>query len=82
VVSEPFRTSLGFRGRVTIPSAIQEEAGVAVGDRLIIRAAGPGVVVIETPQAVKDRIRSAATGGGEEKEDGDQDAEDQQRERG
>lgn len=81
-MSEPFRTSLGFRGRVTIPSAIQAAAGIAVGDRLIVRVVGPGVVVIETPQAVKDRIRSAASGGGEEREDGDQDAEGQQRERG
>lgn len=81
-MSEPFCTSLGFRGRVTIPSAIQEETGIAVGDRLIVRAEGPGVVVIETPQAVKDRIRSAASGGGEEKESGDQGAEGEQRESG
>lgn len=72
-MSEPFRTSLGFRGRVTIPSAIQEESGVAVGDRVIVRAAGPGVVVIETPQAVKDRIRLAVSGDGEEKEHDDED---------
>jgi bifunctional DNA-binding transcriptional regulator/antitoxin component of YhaV-PrlF toxin-antitoxin module len=80
VVSESFRTSLGFRGRVTIPSALQEEAGIAVGDRLIVRVEGPGVVVIETPQAVKNRIQSAASGGGEEKENGDQGAEGEQRE--
>lgn len=81
-MSEPFRTSLGLRGRVTIPSAVQEEVGIAVGDRLIVRAVGPGVVVIETPQAVKDRIRSAASNGGEEREVGNQEAEGQQRERG
>lgn len=66
MVSEPVRTSLGLRGRLTIPSSVQEEAGVAVGDRLVIRAAGPGVIVIETPQAAKNRIRSGLPADGEE----------------
>lgn len=65
-MSEPFRTSLGLRGRLTIPSLIQEEAGIAVGDRLIVRVAGPGVIVVETPQAASSRIRSAPPKGGEE----------------
>lgn len=76
-MSEPFCTSLGFRGRITIPSAIQEETDIAVGDRLLVRAAGPGVVVIETPRAMKDRTQSAVSDGGEERESGDQGAEEQ-----
>lgn len=53
-----FRTNVGLRGRVTVPVGIQEEAGLAVGDHIIVSAAGPGVVMIMTPQALKDAIRA------------------------
>ncbi|MFJ5645827.1 AbrB/MazE/SpoVT family DNA-binding domain-containing protein [Streptomyces sp. NPDC093223] len=55
---EPTRTRIGPRGRVTIPVAVQRDAGLTEGDEVIIRAAGPGVVVVETPPAVLDRIRA------------------------
>ncbi|MFE6520504.1 AbrB/MazE/SpoVT family DNA-binding domain-containing protein [Streptomyces sp. NPDC057794] len=55
---EPTRTRIGPRGRVTIPVAVQRDAGLTEGDEVIIRAVGPGVVVVETPQAVLDRIRA------------------------
>lgn len=67
-MSEPFRTSLGYRGRVAIPSAIQEEAGIAVGDRLIVRVTAPGVIVIETLGAA---LRRGTLSPGKEEANGD-----------
>lgn len=51
-------TTVGPRGRVTIPVALQRAAGLAEGDEVIIRAVRPGVVIVETPQAIKDSIRA------------------------
>ena len=55
---EPARTKVGPRGRVTVPVALQRAAGLVEGAEVIIRALRPGVVIVETPQAVKDRIRA------------------------
>lgn len=51
-------TTVGPRGRVTIPVAVQNEANIHEGDAVVIRADGPGVVIVETRQAIKDRIRA------------------------
>jgi bifunctional DNA-binding transcriptional regulator/antitoxin component of YhaV-PrlF toxin-antitoxin module len=51
-------TSIGPRGRITIPVAVQKAAGIAEGDEVIIRCTAPGVVMVETPDAVKDCIRA------------------------
>jgi bifunctional DNA-binding transcriptional regulator/antitoxin component of YhaV-PrlF toxin-antitoxin module len=53
-----YRTNVGLRGRIAVPVHIQEQAGLAVGDPVIVSAAGPGIVVIMTPQAVKDVLRT------------------------
>ncbi|MFI6276870.1 AbrB/MazE/SpoVT family DNA-binding domain-containing protein [Streptomyces sp. NPDC050988] len=55
---QPTRTKVGPRGRVTVPVALQRAAGLAEGDEVIIRVVSPGVVIVETPQAIKDRIRA------------------------
>lgn len=57
-MSSPFRTKVGPRGRVTIPAAVQRESGIGEGETVVVTAVRPGVVVIETPQAIKDRIRA------------------------
>lgn len=51
-------TTIDQKGRITIPIAVRREATIGEGDEVILRYAGPGVVVIETPDAVKDRIRA------------------------
>ena len=51
-------TTVGPRGRVTIPAAVQREAGISEGDEVIVRCTSPGVVTVETPQAIKDSIRA------------------------
>ncbi|WP_326673482.1 AbrB/MazE/SpoVT family DNA-binding domain-containing protein [Streptomyces canus] len=55
---QPTRSKVGPRGRVTVPVAVQRAVGLTEGDEVIIRAVSPGVVVVETPQAIKDRIRA------------------------
>ncbi|WP_404870949.1 hypothetical protein ACI1MP_37490 (plasmid) [Kitasatospora griseola] len=45
---------------MTIPVAIQKAVGIGEGVEIVIRAEGPGVFVIETVEAVKERIRAAA----------------------
>ncbi|WP_055531927.1 AbrB/MazE/SpoVT family DNA-binding domain-containing protein [Streptomyces graminilatus] len=57
-MSEPTRTKVGPRGRVTVPVALQRAVGLTEGAEVILRALRPGVVIVETPQAVKDRIRA------------------------
>ncbi|MGA5164636.1 AbrB/MazE/SpoVT family DNA-binding domain-containing protein [Streptomyces pseudogriseolus] len=57
-MSEPTRTKVGPRGRVTIPVALQRAVGLTEGAEVILRALRPGVVIMETSQAVKDRIRA------------------------
>lgn len=66
---EPTRTKVGPRGRVTVPAAIQRAVGLTEGDEVIIRAVGPGVVVVETPQAVLDRIRAGMQSAGPDSAD-------------
>lgn len=51
-------TTVGPRGRVTIPAAVQREAGISEGDEVIVRCMAPGVVTVETRQAIKDSIRA------------------------
>lgn len=57
-MSRPTRTKVGPRGRVTVPVAVQRAVGLAEGTEVIVRALRPGVVIVETPQAIKDRIRA------------------------
>ncbi|WP_244789587.1 AbrB/MazE/SpoVT family DNA-binding domain-containing protein [Streptomyces sp. BJ20] len=57
-MSEPTRTKVGPRGRVTVPVALQRAVGLTEGAEVILRALRPGVVIMETPQAIKDRIRA------------------------
>ncbi|MEU9405621.1 AbrB/MazE/SpoVT family DNA-binding domain-containing protein [Streptomyces sp. NPDC048281] len=52
------RIKVGPRGRVTIPVALQRAAGLTEGDEVVLTVVQPGVVTIETPQAIKDSIRA------------------------
>jgi AbrB family looped-hinge helix DNA binding protein len=49
---------MGRRGRIVIPAAVRRAAGITEGEDVVIRTDTPGVVVVETAQAIKDRIRS------------------------
>lgn len=60
-MSEVQRTKVGARGRVTIPVAVQQAAGIKEGDVVIVRATAPGVVTVETRQAVINRVREGVT---------------------
>lgn len=57
-MTQSTRTKVGPRGRVTVPVALQRAAGLTEGDEVIITVVAPGVVSIETPQAIKDSIRA------------------------
>ena len=57
------QTAVGPRGRVTIPVALRQQAGIEEGDLVVLRFEQPGVIVIETVQAVRDRIRAGAPPG-------------------
>jgi hypothetical protein len=46
-----------------VPVAVQRESGLAEGSEVAIRTLGPGVVLIESVEAIKDRIRGAAPRG-------------------
>lgn len=51
---------VGPKGRVSLPAAVRREAGVPEGAEVVARVAGPGRIVIETPEAIRERIWSAA----------------------
>lgn len=53
------RTKVGPRGRVTIPVAVQREAGIGEGEDVVVTTTEPGVVTITTPRAIRDRLRAA-----------------------
>lgn len=72
-----FRTAVGPRGRVTVSSAVRREAGIAEGDVVAVRAVRPGVVMIETMQAIKDSIRAGNPDGKEEERREDENAAEQ-----
>lgn len=53
-----FRLSVKDKGRTVLPTALQRECGFAVGAELIARPLGPGRFLVETADAVLDRIWS------------------------
>ncbi len=52
--------SLGAKGRVLIPVAVRRAAEVDEGTELVVRADGPGRIVVETRAAVQARVWAAA----------------------
>lgn len=48
---------------MTIPVALQREAGLAEGDEVVLRVVAPGEVAVETPTAILARIRSGVPKG-------------------
>jgi AbrB family looped-hinge helix DNA binding protein len=50
---------IGAKGRVVLPVALRAETHLKEGDELIVTAAG-GRIVMETPDAIKARLRAAA----------------------
>ena len=52
---------LGPKGRVVLPAAVRRAAGIPDGAQVIARAIGPGRIVIETIDAVRDRVWSASS---------------------
>jgi AbrB family looped-hinge helix DNA binding protein len=55
--------ALGDKGRVVVPKSIRDEIGLEEGDRFAIFVDELGRVILETPAAVKARIRRRASRG-------------------
>jgi len=53
-----FRLSVKDKGRTVLPSALQKACGFAPGTELIARTLGQGQFLVETHDAVLERIRS------------------------
>lgn len=51
---------LGPKGRVVIPVAVRRAAGLEEGAQVVAHAEGTGRIVVETPDAIRDRIWDAA----------------------
>lgn len=54
------RTELGAKGRVVIPAQVRAQAGLDVGQALVVRAEGVGRIVIETPESIQVEVWAAA----------------------
>ena len=52
---------LGPKGRVVLPAAVRRAAGIPDGAQVIAQAIGPGRIVIETIDAVRNRMWSASS---------------------
>jgi AbrB family looped-hinge helix DNA binding protein len=50
---------IGAKGRVVLPAALRAETQLNEGDEVIVTAAD-GRIVMETPHAIKVRLRAAA----------------------
>jgi AbrB family looped-hinge helix DNA binding protein len=50
---------IGAKGRVVLPAALRAETHLNEGDEVIVTAAD-GRIVMETPDAIKARLRAAA----------------------
>jgi bifunctional DNA-binding transcriptional regulator/antitoxin component of YhaV-PrlF toxin-antitoxin module len=48
------------KGRVVLPAGLRGACGFEVGSRLVARALGPGQAIVETSDAVMERIWSGA----------------------
>jgi bifunctional DNA-binding transcriptional regulator/antitoxin component of YhaV-PrlF toxin-antitoxin module len=61
---ELMRTTYGFevkdKGRAVLPAGLRRECGFDVGAKLIARPLGPGRAILETADAVLERIWSGA----------------------
>jgi len=52
---------LGPKGRVVLPAAVRRAAGIPDGAQVVAQAIGPGRMVIETIDAVRNRVWSASS---------------------
>jgi bifunctional DNA-binding transcriptional regulator/antitoxin component of YhaV-PrlF toxin-antitoxin module len=57
---------VGEKGRLILPVAIRSEAGIDIGEELIVRVVGRGQIMLEARSVVLERLRSRFTGGGTE----------------
>lgn len=53
------------KGRVVLPRALRTEAHVDAGDELVASVAGPGQVLLQTREAIREELWSANTAGSE-----------------
>jgi AbrB family looped-hinge helix DNA binding protein len=49
-------TTVTAKGQITLPKKVRDAAGIRPGDRVEIRAAGVGAVIIEKPGANDDYL--------------------------
>ena len=50
---------ISSKNQVTLPVEELRAAGLASGDEIHVRAAGPGVLLVETPESLVDRYAGA-----------------------
>lgn len=50
--------SIGEKGRIVLPAAVRQAAGLQVGDEVVVRAVAPQQIVIETREVVAARLRA------------------------
>jgi bifunctional DNA-binding transcriptional regulator/antitoxin component of YhaV-PrlF toxin-antitoxin module len=58
--SPSLRAVIGAKGRTVLPADVRKAAGFAEGTEVIAHAEGRGRVVVETPDAIRDRIWAAS----------------------
>lgn len=56
----PVRVDL--KGRVGLPRALRDEAHFETGREIVASVVGPGQVLLQTPEAVREQLWSANTG--------------------
>lgn len=62
---ETFVLTMDAKGRTSWPQSLREQAHLHPGDTLVARVTGEGQVVVETRDAVKQRMRRRAARGRE-----------------
>ncbi len=57
-------SSVGAKGRVLVPSEVRRAAGFKEGDDVVLRVEQTGQVIIESRDAIRNRVWAAAPGRG------------------
>jgi antitoxin PrlF len=54
ITEAPLTTTVTVKGQVTLLKKVRDAAGIQPGDRVEVRAAASGAVIIEKPRAADD----------------------------
>lgn len=62
---QSFKLEIGGKNRALFTADLRSAASLEMGDELVAHVLGKGVVLLETKEVIRDRVRANARGGSE-----------------